>query len=42
MPGLTYERARGLRLDLSFHAAFHGEVYAQPLLWREPGPARAY
>jgi outer membrane protein assembly factor BamB len=37
MPGLTYERARGLRLDPSFNATFSGEVYAQPLLWREPG-----
>ncbi len=36
MPGLTYERARGLRPDLSFNAAYRGEVYAQPLLWREP------
>ena len=37
VPGLTYERARGLRLDASFHAAFQGKVYAQPLLWRQPG-----
>ena len=37
LPGLTYERARGLRLDASFHAAFQGKVYAQPLLWRRPG-----
>jgi PQQ-like domain len=37
VPGLTYERARGLRLDASFHAAFEGHVYAQPLLWRRPG-----
>jgi PQQ-like domain len=37
MPGLTYERARGLHLDPSFHATFPGQVYAQPLLWREPG-----
>jgi outer membrane protein assembly factor BamB len=36
MPGLTYERVRGLRLDPSFNAAFPGQVYAQPLLWREP------
>jgi outer membrane protein assembly factor BamB len=36
-PGLTYERARSLRLDPSFHAAFQGKVYAQPLLWRPPG-----
>ena len=37
VPGLTYERARGWRLDSSFHAAFQGKVYAQPLLWRPPG-----
>ena len=37
VPGLTYERARGLHLDASFHAAFRGSVYAQPLLWRRPG-----
>ena len=36
MPGLTYERARGLRLDPSFHGVYRGEVYAQPLLWRDP------
>ena len=36
-PGLTYERARGLRLDASFHVVFQGNVYAQPLLWRRPG-----
>jgi hypothetical protein len=37
VPGLTYERARGLHLDASFHAAFQGHVLAQPLLWRGPG-----
>jgi hypothetical protein len=37
MPGLTYERARGLRPDPSFNATFRGQVYAQPLLWRDPG-----
>jgi hypothetical protein len=36
MPGLTYERARGLRPDPSFNAAYQGDVYAQPLLWRDP------
>jgi hypothetical protein len=36
MPGLTYERARGLRLDPSFNATFRRQVYAQPLLWRDP------
>jgi hypothetical protein len=37
VPGLTYDRARGLRLDPSFRAAFQGKVDAQPLLWRRPG-----
>jgi len=37
VPGLTYERARGLHLDASFHAAFEGHVYAQPLFWHPPG-----
>jgi hypothetical protein len=37
VPGLTYERARGLHLDASFHPAFQGHVYAQPLFWRPPG-----
>ena len=37
MPGLTYERARGLHLDASFSATFSGQVYAQPLFWRQPG-----
>ena len=41
VPGLTYERARGLHLDASFHASFRGAVYAQPLLWREPGSGKA-
>ena len=35
MPGLTYERARGLRPDPSFDATYQGDVYAQPLLWRD-------
>jgi outer membrane protein assembly factor BamB len=41
VPGLTYERARGLHLDPSFHATFRGNVYAQPLMWREPGSGKA-
>ena len=36
VPGLTYERARDLHVDPSFHTAFRGKVYAQPLLWRRP------
>ena len=41
MPGLTFDRARGLHLDASFHAVFRGRVIAQPLLWRQPGSAGA-
>ena len=41
VPGLTYERARGLHLDPSFHAAYRGNVYAQPLFWRQPGSGKA-
>ena len=41
VPGLTYERARGLHLDPSFHAAYRGDVYAQPLFWRQPGSGKA-
>ena len=40
VPGLTYQ-ARGLHLDASFHPSFRGAVYAQPLLWREPGSGKA-
>ncbi len=39
VPSLTYERARSLHLDHSFHPSFQGEVYAQPLYWRQPGSA---
>jgi len=41
VPGLTYERARGLHLDPSFHATLRGAVYAQPLFWRDPGSGKA-
>ena len=34
VPGLTSERAAKLHVDLNFHAAFSGHVYAQPLYWR--------
>ena len=40
VPGLTYDRARSLHLDSSFHATFRGNAYAQPLLWREPGSGK--
>ncbi len=38
VPGLTWERARTLRLDGAFHAQFSGHVYAQPLFWRAVEP----
>src|SRR5690348_5569084 len=41
VPSLTYERARGLHVDASFHAAYRGYVYAQPLLARRPGSGEA-
>src|SRR5580693_4763429 len=41
VPDLTFERARGLHLDPTFHATFRGNVYAQPLLWRRPGSGGA-
>lgn len=37
VPGLTWERARALRLDTGFQASFPGHVYAQPLYWRDSG-----
>jgi outer membrane protein assembly factor BamB len=39
VPGLTYERAKGLHPVSSFHPALQGEVYAQPLYWRPKGAA---
>ena len=39
MPGLTWERARTLRLDPVFAPRFAGHLYAQPLYWRPPGRA---
>jgi hypothetical protein len=37
VPSLTWERARGVRLDAGFAAPFSGRVYAQPLYWQPPG-----
>ena len=37
MPALTWERARNIHLDPSFHPAISGHLYAQPLYWRPPG-----
>jgi hypothetical protein len=39
VPSLTWERARGLRLDPSFHPRFSGHLYAQPLYWQPAGSA---
>ena len=41
VPSLTFERARGLHRDPSFHADIAGPVYAQPLYWRVPGGDKA-
>jgi hypothetical protein len=37
VPTLTWERARNIRLDPSFHPVISGHLYAQPLYWRPPG-----
>jgi PQQ enzyme repeat len=37
VPALTWVRSRALRLDVAFHAQVSGQVYAQPLYWREAG-----
>ncbi len=39
MPGLTWERARTLRLDRGFAPRFAGHLYAQPLYWHPPDRA---
>ena len=39
VPALTWERARSVRLDQSFHPRFGGHLYAQPLYWRAPRTA---
>jgi hypothetical protein len=39
VPTLTWERARSVHLDPSFHPRISGHVYAQPLYWRLPGSA---
>ena len=38
-PGLTWARARTIRLDPGFHPRFAGHLYAQPLYWQPPGMA---
>src|SRR5580704_9886368 len=37
VPGLTAERARGIRLDDGFQAKLAGHLYAQPLYWSDSG-----
>jgi outer membrane protein assembly factor BamB len=37
VPGLTAERARGIRLDDGFQAKPVGHLYAQPLYWSDSG-----
>ena len=39
VPALTWERARNVHLDPSFHPRIAGHLYAQPLYWRPPGSA---
>lgn len=37
VPKLTWDRARSIHLDPSFHPRFAGHVYAQPLYWQPAG-----
>jgi hypothetical protein len=37
VPGLTWQRAKSLRMDEKFHPRVAGNVYAQPLHWRAAG-----
>jgi hypothetical protein len=39
VPALTWERARNIHLDPSFHPRIVGHLYAQPLYRRPPGSA---
>ena len=41
VPSLTWERARNIRLDASFHPRVSGHVYAQPLYWQPADAATA-
>ncbi len=41
VPDLTWQRARGVRLDADFHPRFAGHLYAQPLFWQPPGSSAA-
>jgi hypothetical protein len=35
VPGLTWDHARSVHLDTQFHPHISGNVYAQPLYWRD-------
>src|SRR6266436_5189997 len=37
VPALTWERARSVHLDASFHPRISGHLYAQPLYRQPPG-----
>jgi len=37
VPGLTFDKAKGARLDPGFAPKVSGHLYAQPLTWRAPG-----
>ena len=39
VPALTWERARNIHLDPSFHPRIAGHLYAQPLYWHTRGSA---
>src|SRR5215813_6092433 len=39
VPALTWERARNIHLDPSFHPRIAGHLYAQPLYWQPRGSA---
>jgi hypothetical protein len=39
VPALSWERARNIHLDPSFHPRIAGHLYAQPLYWRPRGAA---
>jgi PQQ enzyme repeat len=37
VPALTWDKAKGMRLDAGFAPQVAGHLYAQPLVWRVPG-----
>ena len=42
VPALSWERARSVHLDPSFHPRIAGHLYAQPLYWRPTGSASGH